>query len=172
MKRFENKLIEKFFGIQEPIDEHALAVLGRAAIHAVIGILIFELIFTIAVCMIPFPDFEDAYYIMTLVQLVSIVSIIIGTTSVTINKQGLNHLEVTPSAYPRARKRVRLKAIVTGLITTSSFHVLEALFSLRERPVKVSLTDPHQLLQTIVFGLVFTSIIYVISMKKLKIIQD
>ena len=43
MKNFESKLIARIFGIQEPIDEHAYAILGRAAIHAVLGILTFEL---------------------------------------------------------------------------------------------------------------------------------
>ena len=45
MNRIEKKLIKHIFGIQDPIDKHALAVLGRASMHAVIDIFIFELFF-------------------------------------------------------------------------------------------------------------------------------
>ncbi|MBC7032896.1 hypothetical protein G6O48_28765, partial [Salmonella enterica subsp. enterica serovar Enteritidis] len=54
MKNFESKLIARIFGIQEPIDEHAYAILGRAAIHAVLGILTFELTINVMSFLIPF----------------------------------------------------------------------------------------------------------------------
>lgn len=72
MKNFESKLIAYIFGIQEPIDEHAYAILGRAAIHAVLGILTFELTINVMSFLIPFHSYEDAFYIMSSIQLTGI----------------------------------------------------------------------------------------------------
>lgn len=171
MNRIEKKLIKHIFGIQDPIDEHALAVLGRASMHAVIGIFIFELFFAAIGLMLPIHHDKNAYDALLIIQLASILSILVITISTTVGRLGLNNREVTAEKYPAALKKLRTKTIWAGALTLVDFHVLLALFSLQERPITESLTSPRQLLQTLLFGIMFCPFMYFFEKKNLKIIH-
>ncbi|XTM76573.1 DUF3278 domain-containing protein [Lacticaseibacillus paracasei] len=163
--------MKHIFGIQDPIDGHALAVLGRASMHAVIGIFIFELFFAAIGLMFPIHHDENAYDALLIIQLASILSILVITISTTVGCLGLNNREVTAEKYPAALKKLRTKTIWAGALTLVDFHVLLALFSLQERPITESLTSPRQLLQTLLFGIMFCPFMYFFEKKNLKIIH-
>lgn len=172
MKNFESKLIAYIFGIQEPIDEHAYAILGRAAIHAVLGILTFELTINVMSFLIPFHSYEDAFYIMSSIQLTGIFLILIATTTLAISKNGLGKEEVTADAYPAALKRARRKAFLSSIVSTAIFHLLGAILSLREQGFLTSLADKHRLIQTAIFFVFFTAMILFAVKRNLKIISN
>lgn len=170
MNRIEKKLIKNIFGIQGPVDERALAIIGRASMYAVLGILIFEVIVDIVGIALPIYHDETAFEILLMIQFMGVISIIIGTICLTIGRSGLNHQEVTPEKYSAALKRIQLKTIWCVTLTIINVHVIEALLSLKERALLTSLTSPRQLLQTIVFGSIFCPLIYWIAKRNLKVV--
>ncbi|WP_461213581.1 DUF3278 domain-containing protein [Lacticaseibacillus sp. GG6-2] len=172
MKRWQNKLIAHLFGVQGVLDEQRMALIGRASINAVLGIVAFEFVMAIAGIMLPIHDYENAYAIELILQLLGPLWIIALTISLAVHKAGGDRREVTAAAYPQAQRRVRRKWLLMMPVLAVSYHLVNSLFSINQQPLVAALFDGKRLLCSCGFAILFCAAMYLYEREQIKIVKD
>lgn len=169
---WQERLVRRFFGMQGTIDEQGLAVLGRASINAVIGLLGFQFVVVLAAVVWPLRHYENAYFTLLTIELMGSIWVIWLTVSRTLHSSGLDQKEVTPAQYPQAKRHVRQKWLVLALPFTCSYHLVVSLLALNERPLLASLGDRRQLFASLFFGVIMCPLLYYLEVRRIRVVED
>ncbi len=167
-QQWYKRVIAHFFGVEGVLDEQRVAVIGRASINAVVAIFGFELFLAVGGVLLPIHDFEQAYYLLAMIQFLGALWVIILTVNLTVRRAGINHHEVTAGAYPQARRRLRRKWLVMTPILGATYHLLAVLLDHDAGTV----FNGRRILMSCFWAITIGTIMYQNDRHRLKIVED
>ncbi|WP_164511989.1 DUF3278 domain-containing protein [Lacticaseibacillus daqingensis] len=171
-QHWQEKLIQHVLGTQGPLDEQRLAVLGRASINAVIGLLAFQAVVMVAGLAWPIRDFQDAFFTLIFVELAGTLWIVYATVTRMIRRNGLDQTEVTPQHLTTVKRRLLQRTILTAPLVVFTYHLMGVLFALNEKPFTVAFLDGHQFISSLIFGVIFCPLMYGIQVHRIRVIKE
>jgi len=174
--KWSDRVIKWFFGIPGIVDERIKVEIGRASTKALIGIFIFELVFTDIIFTIAMSgrisDFESFFYITTLVQIVAILSIIAMFTIIVLKHRGVISEEVSSEGKNQAINRIRNKWLRLAPIGFIIFWLLSTSLNIENQNFFKVMFSLKEIVGALIFGIIFFPTMYFFEKGNITVINE
>lgn len=136
-KKWNDRLIKWFFGIEGVVDERVKNEIGHVAVKTVIILFIFELLFNALVDWYALAgfvhDFENFFYIIMSIQFLAILLIMFLFITMALRRRGVINKEVTTADKSKAVKQIRNKWLRLSPILFLMYWILNSVFQFTGR---------------------------------------
>ena len=174
--KWSDRVIKWFFGIPGIVDERIKVEIGRASTKALIGIFIFELVFTDIIFTIAMSgrisDFESFFYITTLVQIVAILSIIAMFTIIVLKHRGVISEEVSSEGKNQAINRIRNKWLRLAPIGFIIFWLLSTSLNIENQNFFKVMFSLKEIVGALIFSIIFFPTMYFFEKGNITVINE
>jgi len=174
--KWSDRVIKWFFGIPGIVDERIKVEIGRASTKALIGIFIFELVFTDIIFTIAMSgrisDFESFFYITTLVQIVAILSIIAMFTIIVLKHRGVISEEVSSEGKNQAINRIRNKWLRLAPIGFIIFWLLSTSLNIENQNFFKVMFSLNEIVGALIFSIIFFPTMYFFEKGNISFINE
>jgi len=174
--KWSDRVIKWFFGIPGVVDERIKVEIGRASTKALIGIFIFELVFTDIIFTIAMSgrisDFESFFYITTLVQIVAILSIIAMFTIIVLKHRGVISEEVSSEGKNQAINRIRNKWLRLAPIGFIIFWLLSTSLNIENQNFFKVMFSLKEIVGALIFSIIFFPTMYFFEKGNITVINE
>jgi len=174
--KWSDRVIKWFFGIPGVVDERIKVEIGRASTKALIGIFIFELVFTDIIFTIAMSgrisDFESFFYITTLFQIVAILSIIAMYTIIVLKHRGVISEEVSSEGKNQAINRIRNKWLRLAPIGFIIFWLLSTSLNIENQNFFKVMFSLKEIVGALIFSIIFFPTMYFFEKGNITVINE
>ncbi|MFC6175220.1 DUF3278 domain-containing protein [Companilactobacillus huachuanensis] len=174
--KWDDKIIKKFFGIPGIIDERVKNEIGQNSIKTIIVLFVFEFLFVIGTFIYAasglVDDFENFFYVSTLIQLLAISWIAVFFSMIPLRRLGLIDRETTDKNKPQKIKQIRLKWLKMLPLDFGSFWVINSLLDFSNRNFLTVLLNHQTIIEALIFTIFFSGIMYLWESHLIRVVKE